>query len=92
MIFLFSKALFFPPLAKDCSYLQIPVNGSLVGLYLTTFPNSLTFACDPGFILKGSRVRHCEADAVWSGNETFCQGTFIGMTSMTLEQKNKRYS
>ena len=61
----------------------MPVNGSLVGLYLTTFPNSLTFACDPGFILKGSRVRHCEASAVWSGNETFCQGTFTGIMSVT---------
>ena len=74
---------FFSPIAKDCGSLQTPVNGSLVGLYLTTFPNSLTFACDPGFILRGSRVRHCEANAVWSGNETFCQGTCTGITSMT---------
>ncbi|XP_020615812.1 CUB and sushi domain-containing protein 3-like isoform X2 [Orbicella faveolata] len=64
--------------AKDCGFLQVPVNGSLVGLYLTTFPNSLTFACDPGFILKGSRVRHCEANAVWSGNETVCQAKDCG--------------
>lgn len=82
----FSKtvsSLFSFPIAKDCGYLQLPVNGSLVGLYLTTFPNSLTFACDPGFNLKGSQVRHCEANAVWSGNETFCQGSFTGMTSMS---------
>lgn len=69
---------FFPPsVAKDCGFLDIPVNGSLVGLNVTTFPNSLIFACDKGFILKGSRVRHCQANAIWSGNETFCQGEII---------------
>ena len=73
---------FFAPIAKDCGFLQVPANGSLVGQYLTTFPNSLTFACDPGFTLKGSRIRQCEANAVWSGNETFCQGKFTGMMSM----------
>lgn len=26
-------------------------------------------------------MRQCEANAVWSGNETFCQGTFTGITS-----------
>ena len=86
-IFWFSKTVwshvFFFSIAKDCGFLQVPVNGSLVGLFLTTFPNSLTFACDPGFILKGSRVRHCEANASWGGNETLCQGTVTGMTSMT---------
>ena len=63
-----------PNIAKDCGSLEIPANGSLVGLNLTTFPNSLTFTCDEGFILKGSIVRHCQANALWSGNETFCQG------------------
>ncbi|KAL9989269.1 hypothetical protein ACROYT_G003802 [Oculina patagonica] len=64
--------------AKDCGFLQVPINGSVLGPYLTTFPNSLTFTCGPGFTLKGSRVRHCEANAVWSGNRTICQAKDCG--------------
>ena len=79
---------FLPAIAKDCGPLQIPINGSVLGLYLTTFPNSLTFACDPGFILKGSRVRHCEANAVWSGNKTFCQGKTTPKTSKKKKALN----
>ena len=63
--------------AKDCGLLKVPLNGSLVGSNLTTFPNSLTFTCDEGFYLKGSPVRKCQANAVWSGSETFCQGDMI---------------
>lgn len=27
--------------------------------------------------MKGSRVRSCQANAIWSGNETLCQGNDI---------------
>ncbi|XP_067016811.1 sushi, von Willebrand factor type A, EGF and pentraxin domain-containing protein 1-like isoform X5 [Acropora muricata] len=64
--------------AKDCGVLKVPLNGSLVGSNLTTFPNSLTFTCDEGFYLKGSPVRKCQANAVWSGSETFCQAKDCG--------------
>ena len=63
--------------AKDCGSLKIPLDGSLIGPNITTFPNSLTFSCDRGFALKGSRVRSCQANAIWSGNETLCQGNDI---------------
>ena len=63
--------------AKDCGSLKIPLNGSLIGPNITTFPNSLTFSCDRGFALKGSRVRSCQANEIWSGNETLCQGNDI---------------
>lgn len=65
-------------IAKDCGFLKLPMNGSLLGLNLTTFPNILTFTCDKGFILRGSSVRQCQANAVWSDNETFCQGMLRG--------------
>ena len=64
-------------IAKDCGFLKVPLNGSLVGSDLTTFPNSLLFACDEGFILRGSSVRRCQATADWSGNETFCEGNKV---------------
>lgn len=40
----------------------------------TTYPNFVTFTCDRGFNLKGSNVRECTSDGVWSGEETFCAG------------------
>ncbi|XP_015755037.1 PREDICTED: sushi, von Willebrand factor type A, EGF and pentraxin domain-containing protein 1-like isoform X6 [Acropora digitifera] len=64
--------------AKDCGLLKVPLNGSLVGSNVTTFPNSLTFTCDEGFYLKGSPVRKCQANAVWSGSETVCQAKDCG--------------
>ena len=59
------------------------MNGSLVGQNVTTFPNSLTFACNKGFVLKGSHVRRCQANAVWSGNETFCRGKLERVNELT---------
>ena len=60
-------------LAKDCGVLAIPMNGSLEGS-LTTFPNKISFGCDEGFILRGSKVRRCLSNGKWSGNKTFCEG------------------
>lgn len=65
---------YFDFVAKDCGIVKIPLDGSIVGPNRTTFPNSLTFTCDRGFLLKGSRVRQCQANATWSGSETYCQG------------------
>lgn len=49
----------------------------------TTYPNSLGFRCDEGFILSGSWLRKCQTDGKWSGNETKCQGLII-LASFTL--------
>ena len=59
--------------ANDCGKLRIPQNGSLLG-NKTTFPNFVTFSCDEGFILKGSKVRHCQANKAWTGEVTYCDG------------------
>ena len=63
----------FCPSANDCGKLQIPQNGSLLG-NKTTFPNFVTFSCDEGFTLKGSKVRHCQANKTWTGELTYCDG------------------
>ena len=59
--------------AKDCGPLTVPLNGSITGRE-TTFPNEVRLSCNEGFILYGSTVRSCQADATWSGNETSCKG------------------
>ena len=64
-------SILFP--AKDCGLLRAPVNGSAIG-NLSTFPNKVLFQCDEGFILKGSETRQCQANGLWTGNETTCKG------------------
>lgn len=65
--------LFFIFIAKDCGSIKIPLNGTKRG-NRTTYPNKVSFTCDDGFHLKGSNVRECKSDGVWSGEETFCEG------------------
>lgn len=59
--------------AKDCGGLATPTNGSSRGS-LTTYPHEVTFKCDEGFNLRGSRIRQCLSSGNWSGNETTCEG------------------
>ena len=60
-------------LAVDCGELSAPLNGSVHGSE-TTFPNTLEFFCDDGFILDGSPSRKCQSNATWSGRAAFCRG------------------
>ncbi|KAJ7383495.1 hypothetical protein OS493_027659 [Desmophyllum pertusum] len=69
--------------AKDCGTLAVPLNGS-IDVRETTFPNEATFSCDEGFILNGSTVRRCQADATWSGTETSCQAVDCGPLSVPM--------
>ncbi|XP_065178736.1 uncharacterized protein LOC135809334 [Sycon ciliatum] len=38
-----------------------------------TFGSDVSFSCNPGYILAGSRSRHCQADATWSGDRAVCE-------------------
>ncbi|XP_035681594.1 E-selectin-like [Branchiostoma floridae] len=40
------------------------------------YPEACNFSCDPGYQLTptSSSVRHCQADATWSGNDAECIG------------------
>ena len=59
--------------AVDCGSIIVPQNGSKVGQE-TTYPYSIKFSCDEGFILLGSTIRNCLAIGTWSGTETLCKG------------------
>ena len=83
---LFDRFRFFP--AKDCGPLRVPVNGSAIGS-LSTFPNKVLFQCDEGFILKGSETRQCQANGLWTGNETTCKGESKSID--TLVQTDSSY-
>lgn len=69
-------ACFALSIAKDCGQLAIPTNGSANGRK-TTYPNEVTFHCDDGFNIFGSRIRKCLSNGIWSGNETFCSGNAL---------------
>lgn len=57
----------------NCGPLPAPRNGSFSG-NSTVFPNSVLFDCDPGFQLKGSFWRMCQANGIWSGLTAICVG------------------
>lgn len=64
-----------PVVAKDCGSLAAPMNGSAIGRK-TTYPNEITFGCDDGFNMAGTRIRKCQSTGIWSGNQTSCTGNF----------------
>ena len=35
-----------------------------------------TYFCDDGYELEGNTSRECLPDGQWSGNETFCKGSY----------------
>lgn len=67
-------------LVVNCGKVQPPLNGSIIGDD-TTFQKSITYQCDPGFELKGSRTVICQSDGKWS-QKSKCEGNKI------LQKKN----
>jgi len=42
---------------------------------MTTFGNTATYSCDPGYeLLPDNSVRSCQVNGTWSGMNPFCQG------------------
>ena len=66
-------SLIFISVTVDCGTIDAPMNGSLSSNQ-TVYPNSMHFACDPGFILSGSKLRICQANGTWDGMKTVCSG------------------
>ncbi|XP_035685354.1 sushi, von Willebrand factor type A, EGF and pentraxin domain-containing protein 1-like [Branchiostoma floridae] len=71
-----------PCLAVKCPDLSCPLHGRMTcdsGSYFR-YPEICSFACDvnPGYELTptSSSVRHCQADATWSGNDAECIGVW----------------
>ena len=38
-----------------------------------TYPNTVTFACDEGYVLTGQSILRCESNGQWSGSSPKCQ-------------------
>ena len=59
--------------AVDCSTLPDPANGSVSHTTGTTFGQTATYSCNPGYNLVGDCTRVCQATTVWSGSAPTCQ-------------------
>ncbi|XP_068692895.1 sushi, von Willebrand factor type A, EGF and pentraxin domain-containing protein 1-like [Montipora foliosa] len=57
----------------DCGIPQKPENGRFVGNE-TTFQSSITYECDEGYELQGTKTRMCTSDKKWSGRDVICSG------------------
>ncbi|XP_076821299.1 CUB and sushi domain-containing protein 3-like [Clavelina lepadiformis] len=60
----------FNPVA-ECAPPGLFRNGEIEGTL--AYGRSLTYSCDPGFELTGSRIRICRSDRKWSGLEPQCR-------------------
>jgi len=60
--------------ARSCGFPGEIANGYRKG-YDFTFPNTVTYVCNDGFMLEGVASRTCQADGNWSQRLPWCQGT-----------------
>ncbi|XP_019638725.1 PREDICTED: uncharacterized protein LOC109480844 [Branchiostoma belcheri] len=69
-----------PCLAVKCPNISSPLHGTMTSCdsgYYFRYPEVCNFACDRGYELTtptSSRVRRCQTDATWSGNDAVCIG------------------
>ncbi|RXN27609.1 CUB and sushi domain-containing 1-like protein [Labeo rohita] len=61
----------------SCGELPSPPNGKKMGT-LTTYGATAIFMCNTGYTLVGSHVRECQANGLWSGDETKCLAITCG--------------
>ena len=59
--------------AVTCKDTGSPSNGGRSGDDFT-FGNTVSFKCDPGYKITGSRNRTCTASGTWSGIQPTCTG------------------
>ena len=65
--------VFFLLTVVDCGTLTNPANGQVSHTAGTTFGETATYSCDPGYNLVGGNTRMCQATGNWSGSTPACQ-------------------
>ena len=67
------------PKAVKCSQLRAPANGKVNHHQLNYMANA-TISCDEGYNYSNpeSKVRTCQGDNTWSGQEGKCEGMYLG--------------
>ena len=59
--------------AIDCGSLTNPDNGEVIQTG-TRFGDIASYVCDDGHTIVGEKMRYCQANGEWAGNEPFCTG------------------
>ena len=62
----------------DCGPLTDPVNGAVDTSSGTTYQETATYTCDPGYTLRGNATRTCQltgrTTGAWSSSAPYCEG------------------
>ncbi|KAI8512244.1 CUB and sushi domain-containing protein 2 [Branchiostoma belcheri] len=56
----------------ECPSLTAPANGAVSPTGAVSYPNGVTFACNPGYVLNGDAAATCQADGTWSNPAPTC--------------------
>ncbi|XP_078666609.1 CUB and sushi domain-containing protein 3-like isoform X3 [Branchiostoma floridae x Branchiostoma belcheri] len=56
-----------------CSARAAPANGAVSPTGAVSYPNGVTFSCNPGYILNGAAAATCRADRSWSNPVPTCR-------------------
>jgi len=65
----------------DCGDPGTPANGERVGSEFT-YGKTITYDCDPGYQISGSRSRTCQLDGSWSGSVATCVVSSCGSSEV----------
>ncbi|XP_078703844.1 sushi, von Willebrand factor type A, EGF and pentraxin domain-containing protein 1-like [Branchiostoma floridae x Branchiostoma belcheri] len=58
--------------SAQCQALTAPTNGAVTPTGAVSYPNSVTFTCNPGYVLNGAAAATCQADGTWSNPVPTC--------------------
>ncbi|KAI8500841.1 hypothetical protein Bbelb_216590, partial [Branchiostoma belcheri] len=58
--------------AIQCAARQAPANGAVRPTGAVSYPNGVTFTCNPGYVLNGVATPMCQADGTWSHTDPTC--------------------
>jgi hypothetical protein len=54
----------------SCPFLTPPEHGRITYSNANKFGTRATYECDTGFVLEGSKYRHCQGDMWWGPSDT----------------------
>ena len=64
--------LLFPISGISCGKPIVPQHGFIIDFTEFTYPNTVTFACDEGYVLTGQSIIRCESNGQWNAATPKC--------------------
>lgn len=66
----FYSSIIYQTIGISCPYLTPPEHGHITYSNGNKFGSRATYECIAGFVLEGSKYRHCQGDMWWGPSET----------------------